>query len=302
MFVLERLLDDLGREAKEAPGWISLWTLCNIALYFVSELPVLGPLEKDRVTAATCASIVLFFIGDMVDILCFPRGRDPERAQKLVRNTMMISATLGFFLLFSKVWVLGVVVWLPWLLLWPLHNTLTRAMTGSGCDEPGDASNTGCSWLTPKSLKAAQQKARDALSLQTGVYAVSKALAKRAGDYWGKPWLANETSKLIRSTVVPVALVALFLFSSRLPLSGLVTTATVVGLLFAYARLKAWHMRRLYELASNTRPVPTCIEYVGLSVMTWDGLAVAYCVEGKWQEVLTGATPTPYPGTESLEN
>lgn len=295
MFVLERLLDDLGKEAKEAPGWISVWTLCNGALYFIDELPIIGPIGNDRVTIATCGSIVLFFIGDMIDIALFPRRRDPERAEKLVRNTMMISAALGFFLLFSGKVGSGVLAWAPWGLLWPLHQKLSA----TGGAEPGDDSKTGWSWLAPKSLDTAQAKAKTVLGVQAGVYAVSKALAKRAGTYVWRPWLANEASKFFRSLVVPVAALALGLFSARLPLWGLMATATAIALLFAYARLKAWHMRRLYDLAASTLPLPARVES-GVSVMTWNGQAVAYCVNGRWREVATNAPPTPYPSKESL--
>jgi hypothetical protein len=54
--VLELLLDDLGKEAKEAPGWITLWLACNLALWWNPALA--EPFRErahDTTTIATAA-------------------------------------------------------------------------------------------------------------------------------------------------------------------------------------------------------------------------------------------------------
>ena len=73
--VLELLLDDLGKEAKEAPAGSSLWIACNVALGWNPALAEpFGERAHDTTTIATAASIVLFFLGDTLDIVVFPRS------------------------------------------------------------------------------------------------------------------------------------------------------------------------------------------------------------------------------------
>src|ERR1700682_5276883 len=57
--------------------------------------------------------------------------------------------------------------------------------------------------LTRRLLLKDQQKAKDALELENGIYRVSKALAIAAKSYEG-PWqVKNESAKFLRSLVIP---------------------------------------------------------------------------------------------------
>ena len=160
MFILDLLLDDLAKEAKEAPGWISLWILCNVVLALaLPRVEGLKNLDKEAVTIATCASIVLFLVGDMVDILVFPRrearsravGEAPsERDGDLRRPRVLLTLQphLG----------MGLLAWLLWLLPFPLHQSLTKARVEearrSDTTEPAtkaaDKAPTGWRWLAPQ--------------------------------------------------------------------------------------------------------------------------------------------------------
>jgi hypothetical protein len=303
MFILELLLDDLAKEAKEAPGWISLWIVCNVALY-----PVFGitrhfnHIVEDRVTLATCASIVLFFLGDMVDVMCFPRpNKDSERFEKLIRNSMVIFAAVGFFLLFSGYW-LGVLAWLSWFVLLPLHLSRTKARKTKE-QEREKTGPSGWTLLASKELNAQRDRATKALKLDSGVYIVAKALARRADRYlWKPPWMQNESSKLIRSTVIPMVILGFVLLWLDQSLWGVVAMLSSIALLFLYGRLKSWHMCALYQIAAElnkSKPYETVpVIPDAFRVFFWGKEPVACCEHGHWQEIAQDSSQQPFPVSE----
>jgi hypothetical protein len=76
MFVIDLLLDDLAKEIKDAPGWLTLIIVCNVLLGWRVVLESIERrgfhIRDEKALIATLAAIVLFLLGDIVDILVFP--------------------------------------------------------------------------------------------------------------------------------------------------------------------------------------------------------------------------------------
>ncbi len=104
--------------------------------------------------------------------------------------------------------------------------------------------------LKPKWLAADAAKAKKALCLEEGIYAVSKALAVAAKKY-GRSAIQfkNESAKFLRSLVLPGLVVGLWYFSRNHGWGGLVAIVAVPVFLFSYVSLKASHMSDLYRLS-----------------------------------------------------
>jgi hypothetical protein len=308
--VLELLLDDLGKEAKEGPGWITLWISCNLALWWNPALAEpFGERAHDTTTIATAASIVLFFLGDTLDIVVFPRSsRDGGRA---IRNLMVVSFTIGTFSLFAKQPTVVVLALAPWLLLVPLHRNLTEQETRRGEQKKKRGDKVECQPVRPEAPKdhvgwmvlktsGLDKERSDAvhrLGVASGIYDVSKALAKRADRYFFKPpWIENESSKFVRSLVPLCWLVAAWLVFDRELAPAALTALASVALLFAYGRLKSHHMQVIYAFANTQRIAINPIETSALA--TWNGDPVAWCDEGRWRELPDKPTSRPYPTAE----
>jgi len=108
MFVIDLLLDDLAKEIKDAPGWLTLIIVCNVLL---GSHVVLESVERrgfhirdEKALIATLAAIVLFLLGDIVDILVFPRRKDAERWEKVLRDIMLTVLISGVFYVVGKEW------------------------------------------------------------------------------------------------------------------------------------------------------------------------------------------------------
>src|SRR5215472_9343264 len=126
MFVIDLLLDDLAKEIKDAPGWLTLIIVCNVLL---GSHVVLESVERrgfhirdEKALIATLAAIVLFLLGDIVDLLVFPRRKDAERWEKVLRDIMLTVLISGVFYVVGKewarrLWVLGIFV-----VLWIIHS------------------------------------------------------------------------------------------------------------------------------------------------------------------------------------
>ena len=108
MFVIDLLLDDLAKEIKDAPGWLTLIIVCNVLL---GSHVVLESVERrgfhirdEKALIATLAAIVLFLLGDIVDLLVFPRRKDAERWEKVLRDIMLAVLISGVFYVVGKEW------------------------------------------------------------------------------------------------------------------------------------------------------------------------------------------------------
>jgi hypothetical protein len=101
----------------------------------------------------------------------------------------------------------------------------------------------------PKWLDQYTLKAQKVLSLKEGTYKVSKSLATAAERYEGS-WIRvkNETSKLLRSLVIPSAGVGIVLLVQGHVSLGISALIGGIIFLFLYIWLKASHIADLYTL------------------------------------------------------
>ena len=133
-----------------------------------------------------------------------------------IRNLMVVGFTIGTFSLFAKQPTVAVLALAPWLLLVPLHRNLTEQETRRDeekkkrgdkveCQPVGpEAPKDQVGWMVLKTSGLDEQRsaAVGQLKVASGIYDVSKALAKRADRYFFKPpSIENESSKLVRSLV-----------------------------------------------------------------------------------------------------
>jgi len=286
MGIFDLLLDELAKEIKEAPGWISLVIVCNLLLLLPSVhrgAESLGiDIGEDQGTVATLLAIVLFFLGDALDTLVFPRKKDTRRAEKLLQSVMLSLAAWGFFLFVRREWVWGACIWAVWAFLFPLHNTLKKSREKTvarnvEATAPEKEKRSGLEWLEPGDLEVWRKEAEKRLSVSDGVYAVSKSLA-RAADMYNLSWIQiqNESAKFIRSTVLPAgAAGGLLLFRAQWFWAAF-AFLSAVALEVLYGRLKGWHMRRLYKLVvqrivTSTGAFSTTDLANGFRVFYWNG-------------------------------
>jgi hypothetical protein len=107
--------------------------------------------------------------------------------------------------------------------------------------------------LRPKRwLDQCRRKVEKALSLNEGTYRVSKSLATAAEGYQ-RSWIRvkNESSKLLRSLVIPsVGVGIVLLIQSHLRL-GIAAILAGIAFLFLYVWLKASHISDLYALVED---------------------------------------------------
>lgn len=297
MGLFDLVFDELGKEIKEAPGWLSLVFLCNLLLFVPGineELKHLH-MSKQDTTVATLVAMTLFFLGDMLDSFVFPREGDGKRSEKLLKTSMLLVGAFAvfFFLLGRWWWAVGLaIVWIliiaiydtrkmpVWLVLnrWIRTAAQSKAGAPKECDEV-----TGFKWvvLQYEDLTESRNKARDKLCIPRGMYNVSKVLAQKAKRYTIPIWLPNEAAKFIRSAVLPTfgASLWLLLMGDRW-IAALLALASPALLLF-YCWLKGLHMRKLYDLAIEIvdqkgaygSPEPCH----GVRLFLWEGSAVA-CV------------------------
>jgi hypothetical protein len=116
--------------------------------------------------------------------------------------------------------------------------------------ETENKENKGWKWLAPATLAELKIGTRKHLNIDSGYYEVSKSLAVAAGRYT-ESWIQvkNELAKFVRSAVLPMAAVSVVrLFRGQWGWAVLAAMASL-ALLMLYGRLKASHMRDLYDLA-----------------------------------------------------
>jgi len=264
MFVIDLLLDDLAKEIKDAPGWLSLIIVCNVLL---SWHVVLEPVERrgfyigdEKALIATLTAIVLFLLGDIVDILVFPRRKDAQRWEKLLRDIMLAVLISGVFYVIGKEWVRRAWVVGVFVVLWVIHFLRSESRKKREEQkqkqqkrEEGEASGDAeekQGWLNhfeSEPLVKVRTHAGASLKLKEDEYAISKSLALAKGEYnWRCIYFQNEAAKFLRSLVFPALLVGVVLLFRQQWFNGVLAIAAAVGFLASYFWLKQLHMICLY--------------------------------------------------------
>jgi hypothetical protein len=259
MGLFDSVFDELSKEIKEAPGWLSLVLLCNALLLLPAVRQALASigLEQGESTAATLVALIFFFVGDLLDTFFFPREADAKIAEKILKTSMLLLGGGGVFLLFTEWRVWGGVALIVWVLVFPIYRTYKRPGPDpitKGCpdDEPPGppAGQKGCPRLVFQYEAVLQSKndIRTALGIWSGIYAVSMSLARRARRYTWYVWLPNESGKFVRSTAFPILAIGIMLLV-RGAWPGALLIAVAPGLLLLSFWLKGLHIRRLYRVA-----------------------------------------------------
>jgi len=269
MFVIDLLLEDLAKEIRDAPGWLTLIIVCNwllgrhVVLKFVERGGFHIGDEKGLI--ATLVAIVLFLLGDIVDILVFPRRKDAERWEKVLRDIMLAVLISGVFYVVGKewarLWVVGVFV-----LLWMIHSLRStsrknreereqkeRKREEQQASQDAEEKQGWLKRFESGLLVEERRRAGASLKLKADEYAVSKSLAQLKGEYnWRCVYLQNEAAKFLRSLVLPALLVGVALFSRQQWVHGAFATAGAVAFLASYFWLKQLHMISLYQGVQKT--------------------------------------------------
>lgn len=269
MGLFDLVFDELSKEIKEAPGWLSLVGLVNVLLFLPSVKDALKTLrwEKEDTTLATIVAMGLLFVGDILDSAVFPRERSGNRLLKFLKTSMLLLGAIAIFLLLTKGLTWAAVPALVWAGIIALYQTrdekfwsvpmdwITTALrkrrkgTSRHSDIPDD--ETGFRQIVPGYAKMTQtrDKARTDLKLGRGIYNVSKALVRKSGSYTFAIWFPNEAAKFVRSFIIPAVFASGWLLLRR-HWAALPMILVGVGLLFLYGWLKGMHIRRLYDQAA----------------------------------------------------
>lgn len=281
MGLFDLVFDELSKEVREAPGWLTLIFTCNLLLFVgaIHEQLALWGIEKEETTIATLAAMVLFFLGDLLDTAVFPREPGGRLLEKALKTFMLVLGGFSAFLLVARVWDWGIGLGLLWLTIFPTHWTLKKLWTVPA--EPQLEIPCPCSGLQAESssveelkvtergltgwvwkyetLQKTKKEARRHLHIHRAVYRVSKALAQKAELYTLSIWFPNEAAKLIRSGVIPAVGIALWLCLLRGQPFGLIFIPAAIVLLWMYLWLKGLHMRNLYKLVVKLVENKRCI-------------------------------------------
>lgn len=270
MGLFDLVFDELSKEIKEAPGWLSLVALVNALLFLPPIKDALTTLQwdKEETTLATIVAMGLFFVGDILDSAVFPRERSRNRLQKFLKTAMLLLAAVAIFLLLTKGLTWAALPALVWAGIIALYRTrdekfwsvpmgwITTALQKQrkGTSRHTDTSDgeTGFRQIVPGYAKMTQarDKARADLNLGRGIYNVSKALVRKSGSYTFSIWFPNEAGKFVRSFVIPTLIASGWLLLRKQWAAPLLIPIGV-ALLFLYCWLKGLHIRKLYEQAAT---------------------------------------------------
>jgi len=264
MGLFDLIFDQLSKEIREAPGWLSLVAVCYglVLLPVVSqELEHLG-MSCEQTTIATLVAMALFFVGDILDSIVFPREKDGTKFEKIFKTFMLLLGAIAVFLFAEKYWPWAVSLTVLWILIIPVYNTCNRPLSSESevriaAGMPQENVRESKEEMTgfPKlvwqhsELEGSKGAIGTKLKIRRGMYDVSKALARKADRYTIWIWLPNEAAKFIRSASVASLVAGGFLLRfGRISAAALAILASIPLLLF-YCWLKGLHMRRLYALA-----------------------------------------------------
>jgi len=298
MGLFDLVFDELSKEIKEAPGWLSLVIMCNFLLFVsvISEELEHRGMSKEETTIATLVAMALFFLGDALDTFVFPRERDGKRGEKLLKSSMLLLGSFAVFLFLVGHWLWAAGLTLLWILIIPIYDTRERPLWSvfRGSIETAiprrkatvlkesDDDVTGFKWLVLQydDLAKSKNTVSGKLRIRRGTYNVSKTLAQRAERYTMSIWFPNEAAKFIRSAVFPTLAAGLWLLVDirRWPAALLILASP--ALLLFYCWLKGLHMRKLYDLAIEI--IETNAAYSspepchGVRLFLWSGDVVSY--------------------------
>jgi hypothetical protein len=276
MLVIDLLLDDLAKEIKDALGWLTLIIVCNLLLAWQVVLEAIESrgfhVRDEKALIATLAAIVLFLLGDIFDILVFPRREDAERWEKVLRDIMLAVLICGVFYVVGKewtrrLWVLGILLLLG--LIHSLRGNFRDNKDKQKQEELKEVRNEASydaekkqGWLKhfeSRSLMEERKRAGDNLKLKEDEYSVSKSLALAQKQYnWRLVYFQNEAGKFLRSLVFPAMLMGVVLFSRQQWVDGVFAIAAALGFLACYFWLKQLHMISLYKRAQHTSREQNC--------------------------------------------
>lgn len=300
MGLFDLVFDELSKEIREAPGWLSLVFVCNLLLFVPAIREELEHLElsKEETTIATLVAMALFFLGDVLDSFVFPREKDGKRGQRLLKGSMLLLGAVAVFLFLVRAWLWAAGVTLVWILIIPIYDTRERPLWSvfkgwieaaipqkkAAVPKESDDEWTGFKRLVLQydDLTKSTNGVRGKLGIRPRIYEVSKTLARQAERYTVSIWLPNEAAKFIRSVFFPTLIAACVwpLVDQRRWPAALLILASLAILLF-YCWLKGLHMRKLYDLAIEiveTNPAYSSPEPChGVRLFLWRGEVVA-CV------------------------
>jgi hypothetical protein len=136
--VYEAVFDELGKEIKDAPGWLSFLLLCQVLFHHpVFQLRLLKDLldsfglEQETGTVATLAAAILYFMNDVLDSWLFPRQRDEKRSEKLFKGFMLLAGAVAVLVILATNAVRAGIVMLAVLgVLLPIFGMFSLALRG----------------------------------------------------------------------------------------------------------------------------------------------------------------------------
>jgi hypothetical protein len=267
MGLFDLVFDELAKEIKEAPGWLSFVVICNLLLFLpaIKEQLERLSMEKEQTTVATLVAMGLFFLGDVLDTFVFPREGGGDKGEKLLKGSMVVLGAFAVFLLLSRAWLWAVGPISVWIAIIPIYDSrkrllrsafkagIHRATRQKGATRENDSKSeeTGFKWLVLKykDLAKSKDELREKLGIHSGIYNLSKALARKAERYTIKIWFPNEFGKFIRSTAVGTLAASVWLVVHGRQWSAALLTIVFIALLPVFCWLKGLHMRSLYKLA-----------------------------------------------------
>jgi|SRR5271155_4048296 len=186
MGLFDLVFDELSKEIKEAPGWLSLVFTCNLVLLVpvVSEKLALLDISREGTTIATLVAFVLFFLGDLLDSIFFPRERDGTRFERILKSLMLLLGAFAvfFFLLGVWLWAVGLTVLWILIILWTQTGIPRKKVAETN---EFDNEMTGLKGLVVQydRMTKSKDEVGKELHIRRGMYRVSMALARKADSY-----------------------------------------------------------------------------------------------------------------------
>jgi hypothetical protein len=252
MGLFDLVFDELSKEIKEAPGWLSLVFACNLVLLVpvVSEKLALLDISREGTTIATLVAFVLFFLGDLLDSIFFPRERDGTRFERILKSLMLLLGAFAvfFFLLGVWLWAVGLTVLWILIILWTQTGIPRKKVAETN---ESDNEMTGLKGLVVQydRMTKSKDEVGKELHIRRGMYRVSMALARKADSYTMSIWFPNEAAKFIRSVVFPSLAAGVWLLTRGRNYGAALLILASPGLLILSCSLKGLHIRRVYDLA-----------------------------------------------------
>lgn len=128
----------------------------------------------------------------------------------------------------------------------------------------------------PAWLSAAREHAQATLGVREGIYAASIALSNAADKEFPRLriHIANESAKFLRSLVIPLLAISLYLLSQTQFLFFVLLVLLAAASSVAYVYLKLWHMHELYAHVVRLKRTNHLHEALleNVCLFFWDGV------------------------------